>query len=190
MKNLRVSLLFLSLAAMTAPQVGAANRPEKSEYSEGTLSLKLVSRSDGGKDGYFARFVGTVRLTGTLVVEFDRLPDIADDRDTEGEAFFVPDDSSRRKLPAAVGSFYPRPVTSIALDKKPRVLLLPLLGRKRSEALLNGGMARYELPAALTIKSFSSWVECDHRSYTAEVASIKSVSPEVIAEAKPSLIGC
>ncbi|WP_271009776.1 hypothetical protein [Paucibacter sp. B51] len=190
MKVLRVSLLFLSLAATASPQASASDRPERSEYSDGALSLKLISRSDGGEDGYFARFVGTVRLTGTLVIEFDRLPDITDDRDTDGEAFFVPDDSSRRKLPAAVGRFYPRPVSSIALDKKPRVLLLPLLGRKRTDALLNGVMPRYELPASLTIKSFSSWVECDHRSYTAEVASIRPVSSQVIAKAKPSFIGC
>jgi hypothetical protein len=69
-------------------------------------------------------------------------------------------------------------------------LLLPLLGRKKTDALLNGFMPRYELPAALTIKSFSSLVECDQRSYTAEVASIRPVSSEVIAVPKPSLMGC
>jgi len=185
--NHRTLLLLLSFISAALP---ALAEPVRSEYSTGASSLRLVSRSDGGKDGYFARFVGKVRLTGTLVVEFDRLPDMPEDRDTEGEAFFLPDQPSRDRLPAAVGSFYPRAVNSISLDRKPRQLLLPLLGRKRADSVLNGSMARYELPAALTIKSFSSWVECDHRSYTAEVVSVESLQPEFLVGAKPLLIGC
>lgn len=187
MKSIRASIVLLSFIALTLPTAVNADR---SEYSVGNSPLKLVSRSDGGKEGYFARFVGSVRLTGTLVVEFDRLPDMTEDRDTEGEAFFLPDETSLLKLPAAIGTFYPRPINFISLDKKPRVLLLPLVGRGKTDDILNGSMARYELPAALTIKSFSSWVECDHRSYTAEVASIKPLRPDLVAGAKPSLIGC
>lgn len=190
MKILPISLVFLSVVATATPPGGGSNPRQKSEYSAATSSLKLVSRSDGGEEGHFARFVGTVRVTGALVVEFDRIPDITGERDMEGAAFFMPDYSSRQKLPAAVGVFYPLPVISIALDKKPRVLLLPLLGRVRTDELLNGSQARYELQAALTIKSFSSLVECDHRSYRAEVASIMLLRPEILSKAKPSHIGC
>ncbi|OYU28324.1 MAG: hypothetical protein CFE41_06135 [Burkholderiales bacterium PBB2] len=187
MKIIRLSLVLLSLIASISPTLVKADR---SEYSVGNSPLKLVSRSDGGQEGHFAKFVGTVRLSGTLVVEFDRLPDMTEDRDTEGQAFFLPDETSRLKLPVAVGAFYPRPITSISLDKKPRALLLPLLGQGKTEGLLKGRMPRYELPATLTIKSFSSWVECDHRSYTAEIASIKPLRPDLVAGAKSSLIGC
>ncbi|MDC8770536.1 hypothetical protein [Roseateles albus] len=187
MKNIRVSLVLLSSIALVLP---TAVKADRSEYSVGNSPLKLVNRSDGGEEGYFARFVGTVRLTGTLVVEFDRLPDMTENRDTEGEAFFLPDESSRLELPAAIGTFYPRPINFISLDKKPRALLLPLLGRGKTDGLLNGSMARYELPAEITIKSFTSWVECDHRGYTAEVASIKPLRPDLVAGINPSLIGC
>ena len=187
MNHPRIFAVVLTLLAVSVPTMGSGNR---SEYSSGSPVLRLQMRSDGGEEGHFAKFAGKVRLTGTLVVEFDRLPNQTEERDTEGQAFFIPDDPSRRKLPAAIGSFYPRPVDSISLDKKPRDLLFPLVGTRKTADLLNGTMPRYELPAALMIKSFSSWVECDHRSYTAEVVSIELLRPTVTAATKSTLFGC
>lgn len=187
MNKICASIVMLSLLAVSALAVAGGAR---SEYTSGSSTLKLKKRSDGGENGHFATFVGKVRIAGTLVVEFDRLPHVTDERDTSGAAFFLPNESSRQKLPAAVGSFYPRPVQSISLNKKPRELLMPIIGTRRTSDLLNGTMPRYELPAVLTIKSFSSWVECDHRIYTAEVLSIEPIRPLVTAAARATLIGC
>ena len=182
-----IALLFAALLV----SAGWSQAADVSEYTAGNSALKLAKRSDGGADGYFATFTGKLRLSGKLVIEFDRLEsDTSSNRDTEGAAFFVPDAQGRADLPRAVGTFYPKEVSTIGLDKKPAELLPHVVGAQKTKAILRGTKPRYELPATLTIKSFSAWVECDHRGYSAEVLSIERVQATVVALSKPQFLGC
>ena len=191
MNHFSISIFVLLLFTVSVPTLAESERSEYSHFSRGSPALKLKERDDGGGSGrYFADFVGKVRLTGTLVVEFLREPGWTSEEDTAGEAFFLPDNRSRKKLPTAIGSFYPWPVDSIALDKKPYDLLLPLGGELSATDILHGTMQRYEIPAALIIKSFSTEVVCGHRIYVADVFSIAPLKPVVLTAAEASLIGC
>ncbi len=161
-----------------------------SEYSRSTSSLKLVERSDGGEKGYFATFRGKAILTGTVVVEFDRAPGMNEGKDTTGASFFLPNVTSREKLPAAIGTFYPSPVVSIDLDLSPAKLLPLIVSKAKAQAILSGDQPRYEIAAQIEVKSFSAWVECGRREYTAEVVSASALSQQVVTRAKRELIGC
>jgi hypothetical protein len=187
MKYLTATIILWALSLATAPSHADE---ATTHYSKGSAALVRQESADGSTDGNDARFVGRVRLEGKLVVEFERLPNQQNPEDTVGEAFFVPDARSRKQLPAAIGRYYPRPVDFIALDKKPGELLTQLVGRPQTEQILQGRMPRYEVPATLTIQSFSSWIACDRRGYTAEVASIAGTRPHAVAEQEAQFLSC
>jgi hypothetical protein len=112
-------------------------------------------------------------------------------RERYSRAFiFLPDNVSRAKLPAATGTFKPLPVDAIDLDKTPSELLPDVIGTQATKKVLFGGFQHYGWPAELTIKAFGTSIDCDHRSYFAEVESIRSLRPKMVALKDTSLFGC
>lgn len=190
---MRSLLLILILLCVLAAPASAANREDITEFSKYSPALRLVERADGGDRGYMAKFVGTVVVTGKLVIEFDRPENTTgsnDQIDKKGLAFFEPDLRSAAKLPTAIGTFYPAPVKSILLDKSPKELLASMFGSVRARAVLNGRSPRYEFDAELAIKAFVSWVECDHRGYSADVVKVAPLRKDLHARSEALLMGC
>lgn len=182
----KIILAFIALALTTGFQDPDSAKDVK--FSEWNPALRQVENDTAGLKSYIAIWRGQLTLTGKLVIEFDRDPEATEMGDAEGSAFFEPDDASRAKLPAAT-SFYPMPVTSIWLYESPRELLEPLVGKRGFQKISSGKMPRYEYPAEVRIKEFSTSVECDHRSYFIEITTIKLLQPKWSAhiEAKNSM---
>ncbi len=84
----------------------------------------------------------------------------------------------------------PLSVNAIDLDKIPSELLPDVIGLKATQKVLFGDFQRYEWPAELTIKAFGTALDCGHRSYFAEVESIRSPHPKMVALKDTSLFGC
>lgn len=127
---------------------------------------------------------------GRLSLSFERRPDAGSDGDTEEAAFFLPDEQSRRKLPEAIGTFYPRKVDTIELDRTPSQLLPSLIGVAQSRMILSSTEPRFEVPAEIVINSFSTSVECDHRSYSAQLVTARALAPKLASVSTASRIGC
>ncbi len=170
----------------------AADSDKRSEYRTPQLGWRLIARSDGGRNGSFAKFKGRVTLSGVLAIGFDRSPEgkSTDEQDTEGDAVFFPDEQSRSKLPYAVGNYYPGEVEKIFLYNKPSSLLPGIVGANRSTEILHGNMPRYDIQAEITIFEFTSWVECDHRGYSAKVVNARSPNGNPVANSDGGIIGC
>jgi hypothetical protein len=182
----------LMCALLICVSASAAIAAEPANYTifRNKSALQLVKRSDGGKEGHFAEFQGRVRISGKLSITFDRDPEEDRPQDTVGEAFFLPDARSQVKLPEAIGKFYPAKIEKIGLDKKPLDLLLPLVGAQKTDLILSGEMANYEIPAEITITNFTAWVDCDHRGYSAKVETIHQARRTSKSHNKKHLIGC
>lgn len=178
--------VFIAIVAIACH----AQQPhERVRFSAGDPALRLVESDETGAKGYLAVWKGRSVLTGKLVIEFDRAPHQQEQTDTVGASFFEPDAASQAKLPAAVG-FYPLPVKVLWLSGKPRALLEPLIGRRGFSQVANGKLARYEYPAEIVIKEFSTGVDCDHRSYSVEVVQVRLLRPERVALAQHKNLGC
>ena len=162
----------------------------QSEYSIPDAALRKVAQSKPDDSGYIDTWRGHLRVTGNLAIEFDRLPNSGPERDTKGWSFFEPDEISRNKLPQATGKWYPLPAKIVWLAQSPKELLLPLIGKKRTRAVLQGFAPRFEFPVALTLRSFSSGIDCDHRQYTLAIESIVLLKPDVLALNNVKNIGC
>jgi hypothetical protein len=123
-------LLLLSVAALslTTGSVNSQESSDQSKFSRPDPHLRQIHQSQEDKRIGAATWTGHVVLTGALVVEFDRPsdgtpptypPTDAKDSATKmfdgGYAFFLPDEKSRSKLPAAIGKYVPGPVDVISL---------------------------------------------------------------------------
>ena len=179
---------FLLVAGFAA-SIQAADAPPRTQFTRADPALRLVERSDSYTTGSKARWIGSLTITGRLVVEFDRAPPGEDQPDIDGGAHFEPDDPSRKKLPAAI-NYYAKPPKVVWIGGSGRELLTPLIGKEGFERLYRGTAPRYEYPAVLVIKELSTEVECDQRHYTAVPASLRLSSSTVVAAAEAKNIGC
>jgi hypothetical protein len=180
-----LALIALCIAATCHAQ----NQPRQILFSQGDPALHLTESDETGAKGYSAVWKGRLVLTGKLVVEFDRAPESTEQTDTEGAAYFEPDERSRGRLPVAT-SFYPAPATVLWLPSTPRRLLEPLIGKKAFRNVAAGTSARYEYPAEVHIKSYSTSIDCDHRSYSIEIVRIKLLPTQRYALAEARNLGC
>ena len=179
-----LAALFLAMS----PAV-AADRPPLAVFTPADRALRLVERSDNYEKGSYAKWSGKLSLTGKLVVEFDRGPPEEQEADTAGIAVFEPDAKSRTRLPAAQ-NYYPLPVTTVWLQKTPIEVLPGLIGRERAHKIIRSKVPRYELAVIVHLTSFTTSVECDHRSYSLEYAGISLVQPQVVASTEAKNLGC
>ena len=180
---------LLVLALLVTLSCSAQTSPERARFSSGDPALRLTESDETGRKGYLTVWMGRVVLTGMLVIEFDRGPDGKDPTYPEGRAFFEPDSKSQAKLPAAT-SFYPAPVLVLWLTDKPAPLLRPLIGKQAFRRVVAGALARYEYPAKVEISSFSTSIDCDHRSYSAEVVRTRLLPVKRLALAESKNLGC
>ncbi len=176
-------------ALATAGAAVAADSPPVTRFSPPDPALRLVERSDSYDKGSFAKWSGTLTLTGKLVVEFDRGPPEDPEADTAGVAVFEPDAKSRARLPAAQ-NYYAAPVSTVWLEKTPLDVLPSLIGRNRALQIIRSKVPRYELAVSVQVTSLSTSVECDHRSYSLEYAAITLVRPKVLAQVQAKNLGC
>lgn len=170
--------------------VSADDRPPLSQFTMPARGLRLVERSDSFDKGSFAVWTGRLLLTGKLIVEFDRVPMGDTEQDTEGVAFFEPDEHSRQKLPRAIGPFYPLPPKVVWIEAVPREVLPQLIGEEKAGLVLQGTAPRFEIPVRIVITRFRTDVECDHRSYGVTYESISALRQEVFAIGEAKDIGC
>lgn len=172
---------------------------DPSTFSEPDPALHLVvTKSEIYRSPSYHQWVGRVTLTGKLVAEFSRAdqaafkdqPSSEYDPLRDGMTFFIPDEESRKKLPAAIGDYAAVAINVIGLDKRPSDALAMLLKPAEVQKVLFGSAEHYEWPAVLTIKSFSTEISCNHRGYYAEVEAIRSPRPKVLALNDNNFLGC
>ena len=185
----RMKATTILLAAALTASVQAADAPPKTQFTRADPALRLVERSDSYTTGSRARWVGPLTITGKLVVEFDRMPPGEDQEDINGGAHFEPDDSSRKKLPAAI-NYHSKSPKVLWLGGTGREALAPLIGEEGFQRLYKGSAPRYEYPAVLVIKELTTEVECGQRHYAVVPASIRLSSITVMAAAEAKNIGC
>ena len=172
---------------------GAASAGEEapvSVFTRADPALRLVERSDSYAQGSYAVWSGRLALTGKLVIEFDRAQQRGAETDNVGVAFFEPDRQSRKRLPHAIGKYYPRPATVLWLSGTPEGLLQSLVGKLEAHAVLFGNATRFELPVQVVMQSLRTDVECDHRRYSIEVESITARNGPLLAIGDARNIGC
>ena len=133
---------------------------------------------------------GKISLAGKVTVIFERGIPPGYEPDLVGATFFEPDKQSRKKLPEAIGHFYPLPATMIWLNKSGAATLQHVVGNAEAQALVKGTQGRFEFPARVTIREFRTDVECDHRSYSAEVLAIERVEAKLVALSDGGEHGC
>ena len=156
------------------------------EFSKYSPALTLVSYD---KETDTFRFQGTIRLVGTLFVEFDMdAPDKAN-----GEINFirfVPDAVSAGQLPEVIDGFYPGPVRYVDLDV-PMEQIETLFGRERFTRLSHGTRPFLSRHVTVTLHSYSATIECDSRTYVAQEVHIESVAKsEQLASGIATPDGC
>jgi hypothetical protein len=168
-----MKILLTFLIASVASVVAADNpAPDHAvEFSKYSPALTLISY-DKKTDTF--RFKGTIRLRGTLFVEFDM--------DTPKKANgdinflrFVPDPDSAAQLPAVIGGFYPSPVRYVDLDVQ-REQIDTLFEREQFVRLSHGTQPFVSRYVSVTLHSYDVTVECDSRTYIAQDVQIESVA--------------
>jgi hypothetical protein len=177
------ALLIASITSVVAADAPAPDHAVK--FSKYSPALRLVSY-DKQTDTF--TFRGTIRLVGTLFVEFDMdAPDRAN-----GEINFqrlVPDPASAEQLPAVIGGFYPGPIRYVELEA-PVEQIQALFGKAEFVRLSHGTQPYVSRRVSLTLHTYSATVECDSRTYLAGDVSITPVTPELTASLGTPPHGC
>jgi hypothetical protein len=126
-------------------------------------------------------FSGTIKLTGTLFLEFD----MAASHRANGEINFqkfVPDPESGSKLPAVIEGFYPGPVRYLSLDAPLDQLVALFGGRQQYTRLSHGTAHEISKRAVVVVRDYVATIECDARAYGAHVISVAALKePRQIA---------
>jgi hypothetical protein len=186
MKTLIVVLVAVFSASAS---LAADDSPPLTKFSRHDPALRLVERSDSYEKGSYASWKGRVRLTGKLVLEFERNTEGTDEVDLHGVAAFEPDEVSRRKLPAALNN-HALPVNTVRLQKTAVEVLEPLIGAVATKRLIAAPHGRFEYPAEVTLVEFHTSLECDHRSYWIKVSEVRLRRAEMVASSDTRNLGC
>jgi hypothetical protein len=140
-------------------------------FSKYSPEIQLVAYNE---QTHTHKFSGTIKLMGTLFLEFDLdAPDRAN-----GEINFqkfVPDAESAAKLPAVVDGFYPGAVRYISLDT-PLDQLVALFGGKQEFVRISHGASRaVGKRVVVVVREYIATIECDSRAYGAHVVSVTAL---------------
>jgi hypothetical protein len=158
--------------------VNASFAENKSVFTKGDSLLKLAK----SEHEYHNKWVGRINLIGKLVLEFERTDEF--DMVPTSLAVFEPDNESIKKLPHAIGDFYPLQIKKIYLNKSPKELLNQIYDVSKVNKIIKGKKQHYEIDSVLTISTFETSLDCDHRSYYAKVSSIRLKTPHTLVLAK------
>ncbi len=171
---MRAILTFLIIAAWIATPCSSAER----FTSERPTPLKQLEPDKDG--GTIVRFAGSVQITGHF-----RIVHYRDNPDLPWQITFFPD--------AASAALLPHPVDEKAVSE------LDFSNRERAVAMLRylvtirrkwaNGDTSMTGAASVTIRNYSTDVECDHRWYLAELVSVLKRGPVVARARKPDQ-GC
>ena len=137
-----------------------AQADENLVFSAYDNSIKQVA----AKDNFDAQFKGEVKITGMLLVDFER-----------DEAYFFPNEKSIQKLPNVVQGSHPKKAETIFIGAG-RKLLNKILTKQAILSLL--GESSFESAATVTIKNFRTEVACDAREYEADIVSVTLIPKE------------
>lgn len=136
---------FLSLHAFAA---------EPLAFSPYDKSIQFA----GAKNNFDAQFKGQIKVTGMLLVDFER-----------DEAYFFPDEKSIKKIPNVIAGSHPKQAEAIFIGNG-KSLLNRVLSKKAVINLL--GAQSFESATTVTLKNLRTQVACDTREYEAELVSI------------------
>ena len=186
--------LLLALALATAAQATEVDYDRRSTFTQ-VKHMTLVDRADGTpeKVGLFAKWSGRLQLDGTLVVEFYRAEGTeASPNFGSGVVFFEPNASSLRRLPRAVGKFYPLAPTNIWVENAdPVPVLAQLLGSSKATELALSKQSRFEIQVTIQLSEFGTSIDCDQRNYGMKYVNVRTLAmPRVIASTEARNIGC
>jgi hypothetical protein len=179
--------LLLFAASLWLPSL-AAESVAPTTFTSSDPRLVVVKRDDR-EQGLLTHWRGKVQLRGHLVFEFRRVPPEENELYPDGASYFEPDAASLAKLPAALNNL-PASPNVIEIRKTPREVLLPLLGAKATNAIVNGKRERYLLAADLYLVAFSTSLDCDRRSFALEYDRIVLRRAKIVAEATPQNLSC
>lgn len=154
--------LLISIFCLILTSLAVADEPLV--FSPYAKSIHLSNTSDGKA----ASFKGSVKITGMLLVDFER-----------DEAYFFPDEKSKAKLPTVTQGYLPKDADSIWIGKGSRILN-QVLSKQAMIKLL--GSQSFQSGATITIKNFRTRITCDSREYEADLvsASLRPKETEVI----------
>ncbi len=179
--------LLLLVASLWFPCL-AGESVVPTTFSPSDPRLVVVDRDVRDK-GLLTHLRGRVQLRGHLVFEFRRVPPEERELYPEGASYFEPDAASLAKLPAALNNL-PASPNVIEIRKTPQEVLLPILGAKATNAIVNGERERYLLVAELSLVAFSTSLDCDRRSYALEYDRITVRRASIVAGAAPQNLSC
>lgn len=156
-----MKLILATIVSFLSFQAFAA---EPLVFSSHEKSIQFV----GAKDNFDAQFKGQIKVTGMLLVDFER-----------NEAYFFPDEKSLKKLPNVIEGNHPKQAEAIFIGNGKK-LLNNVLSKNAILNLL--GTHSFESAASVTVKNLRTQVACDSREYEAELVSVtlRSNDTEVI----------
>ena len=134
------------------------------------------------RHGRVVHFTGKVQLSGQFLVWWE----LVNDKPSHLQLLFFPDKVSTGLLPHAAKS---GPVKELLFPKADQAASI-LLDRETAQRILDKEELSARGEATLTIGSFRTVVECDHRWYLAELLSV-SKNPQIVAGIRESgRFGC
>jgi hypothetical protein len=140
-------------------------------FSKYSPEIRLVAYDE---QTHTHKFTGTIKLVGTLFLEFDmEAPDRANGEINVQK--FVPDSESAAKLPAVVGGFYPSAVRYISLDTPVSQLETLFGGKQEFIRISHGASHSVSKRVSVVVRHYIATVECDSRVYGAKVVSIAAL---------------
>ena len=158
-RNSRSVAIALWVATLFA--VCAANAAEKFA-AERPTPLRMVR--DRIKDPTITRFTGTAQLNGKFMVVGKVISPVR----RVLQIIFIPDRPSAGLLPHAIGT---DPVEYLFFANNQRAASM-LLTPEMTNQIAVGEILRVEGEATIEITDYRAVVECDHRWYVAQLASV------------------
>lgn len=129
-------------------------------------------------------FSGFIRISGVLRIEVDKsTPELC----SGACAYLVPDATSMKRLPRPVASHVDRNVIQL-YDANP--ILVEMLGRRRTNALLGQNASVIELPVTFELIKFRLYGACSGLHYEAAVRNIVQAGEYVVLAEHPHPSGC
>lgn len=180
------TMRWLAFCLLAALSVGSARGDDqqtapRTHYTPGDPHLRLYESYDS-ENHSTALWLGSVTLTGKLVVLVNGDRAAEDASGSDGYAVFAPDKKSRWKLPAATDRFA-CPVLWLWLAPNAEEILLPILGPRAMRLITHGKSNMYEVDVTLTTSEFRSeiyfFLKGNGRTYRTDKAVVTGHHPKV-----------
>jgi hypothetical protein len=173
-------VVFVFLSAVTLVAAASDDGLRWSHYSP---ELKLASVDS---TRHIAKFSGQITVSGELVFTFEG-------DGNNGDllwAQLIPDSGELGRLPQVVGGFYPGPLHDIWITPSDGALIMAF-GRTKALYYSKGGSRFVSRRARVTLRDYTSSVECDRRGYIATIVRIeKQLQQAQLSNTRDDLHGC